>query len=155
MVFHVVLISVLIIIPLLMPQRISQARLSRCSCRHWNRRRPRFLRRCSSVQLPSLCRPSRDYRSTMSPDALVMPIVIPTEVARVVDAPIVPDTGVVGGVPGGVPGGLPGGVTGGIIGGILSANTNVNPLPAVAPPSPPPPPQWRCPRQSRFALVVL
>ena len=65
-----------------------------------------------------------------------MPIVIPKEVARVVEAPIVPDTGVVGGIPGGIPGG----VTGGIIGGILSANTNANPLPAVAPPPPPPPP---------------
>jgi protein TonB len=68
-----------------------------------------------------------------------MPVSVPVEVVRIVDAPIVPDTGVVGGVPGGVPGGLPGGTTG-IIGSILSANTNANPLPAVAPPPPPPPP---------------
>jgi periplasmic protein TonB len=134
-VFHVVLVSVLLIIPLLMPQRISKTRL--------------VAMLVSTLEPPAAPLPPPVFRAaaqpaapkpriqkTISPDTLVMPIAIPKEVAQVVEAPIVPDTGVVGGVPGGIPGG----VTGGIIGGILSANSNANPLPAMAPPPPPPPP---------------
>jgi hypothetical protein len=103
-VFHVVLISVLIIIPLLMPQRISQARLvtmlvSTLEPPPAPLPPPVFVRPAAQP-VP----PKPRLQKTMSPDALVMPIVVPTEVARVVDAPIVPDTGGVGGVPGGVPG---------------------------------------------------
>jgi periplasmic protein TonB len=139
-VFHVVLISVLIIIPLLMPQRISQTRLvamlvSTLGPPPAPLPPPVFVRPAGQP-VP----PKPRIQKVTSPDALVMPIAVPKEVARVVEAPIVPDTGVVGGVPGGVPGGIPGGVTGGIIGSILSANSNANPLPAVAPPLPPPPP---------------
>jgi protein TonB len=66
-----------------------------------------------------------------------MPTAIPTEIAKVIDEPVMPDTGVVGGVPGGIPGG----VAGGILGGILSSNPNADPLPVAAPPPPPPPPK--------------
>ena len=98
-VFHVVLICVLIVIPLLMPQRISQARLvtmlvSALEPPPAPLPPPVFLR-SAAQPVP----PKPRLQKTTSPDALVMPIVIPTEVARVVDAPIVPDTGVVGGVP--------------------------------------------------------
>jgi protein TonB len=136
-VFHVVLIAVLVIIPLLMPQRISQTRLvamlvSTLGPPAAPLPPPVFVRAAAQPAAPK----PRIQKAT-SPDALVMPIDIPKEVARIVEAPIVlPETGVVGGIPGGIPGG----VTGGIIGGILSENTNANPLPAVAPPPPPPPP---------------
>jgi protein TonB len=60
-----------------------------------------------------------------------MPGAIPTEIVKVIDEPIVPDLGVVGGVPGGVPGG--------VLGGVLSSSLRAEPLPAVAPPPPPPP----------------
>jgi protein TonB len=147
-IFHVVLISVLIVVPLFMPQRISEARL--------------VAMLVSTLEPPpaplpplGVSRPAAEpavakprVQKTTSPDALVMPTIIPKEVPGIVDAPAVPETGVVGGVPGGLPGGLPGGITGGIIGGILSANSNANPLPAVAPPPlPPPPPKAAAPAE--------
>ena len=67
--------------------------------------------------------------------ALIMPSIVPQEIARVVDVPVAPPSG---GVIGGVPGGVPGGVAGGILGGILAADLNREP--AVAQPAPPPPP---------------
>jgi periplasmic protein TonB len=138
--FHVVLISVLVVIPLLMPQRISNARLvamlvSTLGPPPAPLPPPVFVR---AGARPTAPKPR--IQKTTSPDALVMPVAIPKEVPHIVEAPLAADTGVVGGVPGGIPGGLPGGVIGGIMGGILSANTNANPLPAVAPPPPPPPP---------------
>jgi protein TonB len=139
-IFHVVLITVLIVIPLLIPQRISQTKLvamlvTTLSPPPAPLPPPVFVH-AAAQPAPSKTR----VQKPPSPDALVMPVAVPKEVARIVDAPIVPDTGVVGGVPGGIPGGLPGGITGGIMGSILSSNTNANPLPAVAPPPPPPPP---------------
>jgi protein TonB len=65
---------------------------------------------------------------------LVSPIVVPKDIANIVEEPIAP----VAGVFGGVPGGMPGGVAGGILGGVLAtaARTEV----ALPPPPPPPPP---------------
>jgi len=140
-VFHVVLISILVVIPLLMPQRISRTKLVAMLVSTLAPPSaplpPAVLEHVSAVRPEA---PKPRLQKTTSTNALTMPIAIPKQVPRIVDAPAVPDTGVVGGVPGGVPGGLPGGITGGIIGGILSANFNANPLPAVAPPAPPAPP---------------
>jgi len=64
---------------------------------------------------------------------LVMPTVIPKEVAILHEEPLPPEIetgGVVGGVPGGIPGGQPGGVIGSIIAGGLKGSL---------PPPPPPP----------------
>jgi protein TonB len=146
-VFHVVLISLFIVIPLLMPQRISNARLvamlvSTLEPPPAPLPPPVFVH---AAPQPAAAKPR--IQQTTSPDALVMPVAIPKDVARLVEAPVVPDTGVVGGVPGGVPGGLPGGVIGGILGGVLSANSNANPLPAVAPPPPPAPPKAVAPAE--------
>src|SRR6267142_3952144 len=63
----------------------------------------------------------------VAPEAVIMPTVIPKEIARIIDEPVAPVTGVTGGVPGG----MPGGVAGGVLGGILSANPNIPP--ALAP----------------------
>jgi protein TonB len=70
----------------------------------------------------------------VSPEAVIMPTVIPKEIAKIIDQPAPSVTGVIGGVPGGIPGGA----AAGVLGGILAANANVTP--AVAPPPPPPPP---------------
>ncbi len=143
--FHVVLISVLVVIPLLMPQGISQGQL--------------LTMLVSTLEPPPAPLPppvlvpagqpkiAKPQVRPTAPGALVMPIAIPKEVASIIEEPDMPDTGVVGGVPGGVPGGLPGGFSGGILGGILSSNSNANPLPAVAPPPPPPPPKAAAPAE--------
>jgi protein TonB len=133
-VFHVVLISVLVVIPLLMPQRISQEQLLTMLVTTLE---PPPAPLPPPVLVPAgqakIAKPK--VRST-APGALVMPIAIPKDTARIIEEPDMPDTGVAGGVPGGVPGGF----SGGILGGLLSSNSNANPLPAVAPPPPPPPP---------------
>jgi protein TonB len=133
-VFHVVLISVLVAIPLLLPQAISESQLLVMLVAPLEPPPaplpPPVLARAGKQTTPKLrVRPA-------APDALVIPSAIPTEIAKIIDEPVMPDPGVAGGVPGGVPGGLPGG----ILGGILSSNANADPLPAVAPPPPPPPP---------------
>jgi protein TonB len=133
-VFHVVLISILIIIPLLMPQRISESYLVTMLVTTLEpppARLPPPPVLVAAAQ-PKIARPST---TPAAPGALVMPVSVPTEVAKIVEEPIVPDTGVVGGVPGGIPGGI----SGGVLGGILSSNADVNPLPVAAPPPPPPP----------------
>jgi protein TonB len=134
-VFHIVLISVLVVIPLLLPQAISESQLLVLLVAPLEPPPaplpPPMLARAGRPKVPKpQVRPA-------APDALLMPVAIPAEIARLIDEPVMPDTGVVGGVPGGVPGGFPGG----ILGGILSSNSNADPLPAVAPPPPPPPPK--------------
>jgi len=73
------------------------------------------------------------------PDALVSPIMVPKDIAILVDEPIS-----TAGVLGGVTGGVPWGVTGGVLGGFLAANIRAldlaeplppPPLPAAAPPA--------------------
>jgi protein TonB len=78
----------------------------------------------------------------VSPEAVIMPTVIPKEIARIIDQPAPPVAGVIGGVPGG----MPGGVAGGVLGGILSSG-NANIPPALAPPPPPPPPKALAPAE--------
>jgi protein TonB len=66
--------------------------------------------------------------------ALIMPTVVPDEIARIIDVPESSD-----GVIGGVPGGLPGGVAGGVLGRILAGSIQQEFL--ATPPPPPPPPK--------------
>ena len=140
-VFHIVLISVLVVIPLLMPQSISKAQLLMTLVSP--------LKPPPAPLPPPVLQPAGQPKIAKpqvrpaTPGALVMPIAIPKEVARVIEEPVMPDTGVVGGVPGGMPGGLPGGV----LGGILSSNSNASPPPAVVPPPPPPPPKALSPAE--------
>jgi len=68
-------------------------------------------------------------------DALIMPTIVPKEIARIIDSPE-PSEGVIGGVVGGVPGGA----VGGVIGALLAHNAiQQEPLPLPLPPPPPPP----------------
>ena len=137
-VFHFVLIAVLVVIPLLIPQHISESLLLTMLVAPLEPPPaplpPLVL---APAGQPKIAKPL--VRST-APRTLVMPAAIPTEVAKVIDAPVTPEVGVVGGVTGGIPGGIPGGVAGGILGGVLSSNSIATAPPAMAPPPPPPPP---------------
>jgi protein TonB len=136
-VFHVVLISVLIVIPLLLPQAISESQLLVMLVAPLE---PPPAPLAPPVLTPAAGKPKEPPKLQVRPsdtDALIMPTAIPTEVAKIIDEPVMPDTGVVGGVPGGVPGG----VAGGILGGVLSSSLRADVLPAAAPPPPPPPPK--------------
>jgi protein TonB len=131
-IFHVLLVSTIVVIPMMFPQHIENWEL--------------LARLVSPVGPPpapapppvalvaTATPPAPKFAATptVDPDALVMPIVVPKEIARIVDEPPAPNlVGVVGGVPGGVPGGMPGG----ILGSLLSANAK-----SELPPPPPPPP---------------
>ena len=134
-VFHGVLILVLIAIPFLMPQSISNGTL--------------LVRLVAPLEPPSpppppplakaSVTPPRAVTPTVkpaTPGALVTPTAIPKDIATIINEPIAPNTSVTNGVPGGTPGGL----SNGVLGGILSEKLDVSPPPAIAPPPPPPPP---------------
>jgi protein TonB len=133
--FHGLLIVMVLIIPLLLPQSISERELLITLVSPIGPPPPPPPPPVARIALsaPRVVQPK--VRPT-TPEALIIPTAIPREIARIVEEPIAPPTGVIGGVPGGVPGGLPGGV----LGGILSANANVTALSAPPPPPPPPPP---------------
>jgi protein TonB len=76
----------------------------------------------------------------VTPQTVIMPTVVPKEIAKIVDAPLPPVAGVIGGVPGGMPGGM----VGGVLGGILSNASATLPAP---PPPPPPAPKATPPAQ--------
>ena len=135
-IFHVALITMLVVIPLLLPQSISQRELL-ITLVEPPGPPPAAAPPLPPPALAPAVRPKavRSPVQPPAPDALIMPVAIPSEVARIVEEPIASDSGVIGGVPG-----LPGRTTGSVLGGILSANTIASPPPVVAPPPPPPPP---------------
>jgi protein TonB len=132
--FHGLLIVMVLIIPLLLPQSISQRELLITLVSPLGPPPPPPP---PAVEMPVAVVPkvAQQVRPATS-DALIVPTAIPKDVARIVEEPIAAPTGVIGGVPGGVPGG----VMGGVLGSILSANNNSAVLPAPPPPPPPPPP---------------
>ena len=79
--------------------------------------------------------------------ALIMPTVVPDEIARIIDAPEAAE-----GFIGGVPGGLPGGVAGGVLGRILAGSIQQEFLAAPPPPPPPPPPPKALERQEPYRV---
>jgi len=131
--FHGVLIAALIVVPLLIPHTLSDREL--------------LITLVSPIAPPPPPPPPAEPPAAVvphrvkteirpvSPEAVVMPAVIPKEIAKIIDVPPPPSTAVIGGVPGG----MPGAVAGGVLGGILS-NATASIPPAVAPPPPPPPP---------------
>ncbi len=138
-VFHTFLIATVLLVPLLLPQSISQRELLVTLVSPIGPPPPPPP---PPVALPAATVPpvARQPIRSVTPDApLIMPTQVPKEIARLVEAPLPIPVGVIGGVPGGVPGGT----IGGVIGGILSANANASALTfpeAPAPPPPPPPP---------------
>jgi protein TonB len=142
-IFHVALITMLVVIPLLLPQSISQRELLIAVVEPLGPP-PAAAHPLPPPALAQAARPKAVKPSIQAPapEALIMPVAIPSEVARIVEEPIASDSGVIGGVPG-----FPGRTIGSVLGGILSANTIASPPPVVAPPPPPPPPPQAAPAE--------
>src|SRR5262245_38557323 len=134
-IFHGLLILTVLIVPLLLPQAISQRELLVAFVVPIGPP-PAPPPPPAILPAPAAAPVVRPQVQVVSTDAVIMPTAIPKEIARIVDEPIAAPTGVVGGVVGGVPGG----VMGGVLGGILASNANTAPPPAFVPPPPPPPP---------------
>ena len=130
-VFHGLLILMVLLIPLLLPQSISERQLLITLVLPIGPPPPPPP---PAVELPMTAAPqmAKPEVRPAAPEALVMPAAIPKDIVKIVEEPAVPTVAVVGGVPGGIPGG----VVGGVLGGILSSNAGANAPPAVAPPPP-------------------
>ena len=104
------------------------------------------------VEIPVITAPKavQPQVRSVAPDALIAPVALPKEVVKIVEEPIVPAVGVIGGVPGG----MPGGTAGGVLGGILAANAAPPPVLAPAPPPPPPPPPTPPPAVAAPAVPI-
>ena len=134
-VFHGLLILIVLLIPLLLPQSISERQLLITLVSPIGPPPPPPP---PAVELPvtAVTQVAKPEVRPAAPQVLIMPAAIPKDVVKIVEEPVAPPAGVVGGVPGGVPGG----VLGGVLGGILTSNANADALRALAPPAPPPPP---------------
>src|SRR5262249_37017726 len=125
--FHGLLIVMVLLIPLLLPQSISERQLLITLVSPIGPPPPPPP---PAVELPVTAAP-QTAKPEVRPAALqvlVMPAAIPKDIVKIVEEPAAPPSAVVGGVPGGVPGGVLGGVLGGIL------NSNAKTLPAVPPP---------------------
>ena len=130
--FHAMLILTIIVVPLLMPQAIPERELLIALVSPIG---PPPAPPPPRVEIPAVVVPKAATQPSraIASDALMAPVAIPREIAKIVDEPVPPPSGVIGGVIGGVPGG----VSGGVLGGILAANSIAN-APAPLPPPPPP-----------------
>ena len=138
-VFHGLLIVMVLVIPLLLPQSISQRELLITLVSPIGPPPPPPP---PPVELPAVAvTPPKAVEAQVRPVTpeivtLVAPTAIPREIAKIIEEPIAPPPGVIGGVPGGIPGGT----VGGVLGGLLATNVIPAAPPAIAPPPPPPPP---------------
>src|SRR5947209_2920860 len=107
--FHGLLIFAVIIIPLLMPQTIPARELLVTLVSPIGPPPPPPP---PPVEIPVVTVPNTVQAQVRSvaPDALIAPVTIPKEVAKIIDEPVVPQIGIIGGVPCGMPGGVAGGV---------------------------------------------
>jgi protein TonB len=132
-VFHVLLITSVILVPLMFTRNVADWRLTAMLVAPLP---PPPAAVPAPVNLVEVAKPLA-VKPAVQREAvageLISPIAVPKDIALVVDEPIEFPSGVIGGVPGGVPGG----VVGGVLGGILSNNAR---LEMAAPPPPPPPP---------------
>lgn len=126
-IFHGLLILMVIVVPLLMPQSISQRELLITLVSPLGPP-PAPAPPPPPAEVVAAAPPKVEKQIQVPADTLIMPTAVPKEIARIVEVPIGPATGVIGGVPGGVPRGI----VGGILGGVLSNSST--------PPAPPPPP---------------
>jgi protein TonB len=136
LIFHGILIAIVIIIPMLVRETISDPQLLTMLVFPVP---PPPAPPAPPADLPVSTQPKgvlpRD-RSSPS-EGLVMPTAVPKEIARIVDEPI-PSPGTVGGVPGGVPGGVAGGILGGVLSDWAKAPVASAPLPPPPVPEPAP-----------------
>jgi protein TonB len=127
-VIHIVLVTAVILIPLLIPQRVERWQLMALVA-------PLAPPPPAAPQIPVENLPKPAVREVqpkiqVEPGVIVMPTEIPKEIARIVDDVPAPAVGLAGGVPGGAAGGL--------LSALLLAS--VHPAEPVAPPPPAPPP---------------
>jgi len=138
-IFHGLLITMVVLIPLLLPQSVSDRELLLITLvapiGPPPPPPPPPPAALPAVAVPRTVRPAV---RPVTPATLVAPTTVPREIAKIIDAPIEPPPGVIGGVPGGIPGGYVGGVLSGILASNGAANTAE--LAPVPPPPPPPPP---------------
>ena len=134
-IFHGFLILMVLLIPLLLPQSISERELLVTLVAPIGPPPPPPP---PPLEAPAAAMPqvAKVELRPVTPGVLITPIAIPRETLRLVEEPPAPPVGVIGGVPGGIPGGL----AGSVLGGILASNANSNPLPVLTLPPPPPPP---------------
>jgi len=139
LIFHVLLIVIVLMVPLLLPESISQRELLVTLVSPIGPPPPPPP---PSVQVFTVARQAAKPREVRpaAPEALIIPTVVPREIARVVEEPIEAPVGVIGGVPGGVPGGMLGGVIGGVLSSNAANSALLIPPPAPPPVAPPPPP---------------
>ena len=138
---HITLLTALVIIPLWVPPAMESWRLITMIAQPPLPPPPAAASMATPMRSPApVVRPAVE----LATDALIAPVMVPREIARVIDdsggewvSGGVPG-GVAGGVVGGVVGGVPGGVVGGFLGSILHAG--IGPA-GIAPPPPPPPVQ--------------
>lgn len=134
-VFHVVLITLVLLIPFLTVQKIDRMELLATLVSPLG---PPPSPPTPPIEAPPPAQPPTAKAPVPAPseEVLIMPTIVPKEIARIVDAPIAPPSG---GVIGGVPGGMPGGIPGGVLGSLLASHARREP-PVVLPSPPPPPP---------------
>jgi len=133
LIFHALLIVMVIIIPLLMPQSISERELLVSLVSPVAPPPPPPPPPAELPVVAVIPKAASKVVRPASPEVLITPTAVPKEIAKIIDEPITPQGGVIGGVPGGISGGSLGGVLGGIL-----ATDSISP--AVPPPPPPPPP---------------
>ena len=133
MVFHAMLITVVLFLPLMFPQHIEPWVTTLLVAPLPPPPAPPPLAEVppAPVEQPT---PKVIKVVQVDPGAIIAPTTIPKDIAIVVEDPMPTSNGVVGGVVGGVPGGTLGGVLGG-----LPAST-AKPAEVIPPPPPPPPP---------------
>jgi periplasmic protein TonB len=130
LIFHGLLIAIVLVIPLLLPDSISERELLVTLVSPIGPPPPPPPP--PPLELPAIAVPKTVKQTVrpLAPETLVAPTTVPREIATIIEEPLAPSVGVIGGVPGGV--------GGGVLGGILSLNSAAN-APVVAPPPPPPP----------------
>ena len=136
LIFHGVLVAAVVVIPLLIPQAIPGRALLVALVAPLPAPPAAAPAAPKEMAVASAPRPVKQADVIVKPDAIIMPVEVPRDLVRIVDAPGAPQTGVIGGIPGGVPGGI----AGGIVGGVLYENSLANVVPPAPPPPPPPPP---------------
>ena len=133
MVFHALLITVVLFLPLMFPQHIEPWVTTLLVAP---------LPPPPAPPPPAEMPPAPVEQATpkvikvvqVDPGAIIAPTTIPKDIAVVVEDPVAASNGVVGGVVGGVPGGT----LGGVLGGLLASTAK--PAEVIPPPPPPPPP---------------
>jgi protein TonB len=132
-VFHVVLVTALVLIPLLIPQRIEHWRLMTLIA-PLTPPAPPPAAVSNPLETPSKpVVPEIQPILKVDPEAVITPTEIPKEIARIIDE--APSPGSIG-----VPGGIPYGSGSSVLQGVLSASIKTSEIAPLAPPSPPPPP---------------